>query len=114
METLYKKKKDQKRTYLMMIMQFFFLIFNDRFLSVIPSLYKGIYCEYLFELHWQVSAIQMCTHSICFYKLVDKKYSGCYLKTTELLDCALIGVFAVFKSNAVSTFSLELSMKNDQ
>ena len=68
-------------------------------------LYKGICCGYSFELHRQVSAIQMCTHSICFYKLVDKKYSSCNLKTTELPDCALIGVFAVFKSNAVSTFS---------
>ena len=83
-------KKDQKKTYLMMIM-WFFLIF----------LYKGICCGYSFELHWQVNAIQMSTHNICLYK-VDKKYTGCNLKTTELLDCALIGVYAVIRSNVVT------------
>ena len=36
----------------------------------------------------QVDAIQMSIHSICFYKVVEKKYTGCNLKTTELLDCA--------------------------
>ena len=35
------------------------------------------------------------------YKEVDKKYTGCNLKTTELLDCALIGVCAVIRSNTV-------------
>ena len=30
---------------------------------------------------------------------VDKKYTGCNLKTTELIDCALIGVCAVIRSN---------------
>ena len=41
-----------------------------------------------------VDAIQMCTHNIykCLYKEEDKKYTGCNLKTTELLDCALTGV----------------------
>ena len=37
-------------------------------------------------------AIQMSTHNICLYKKVKKKYIGCNLKTTEFLDCALIGV----------------------
>ena len=32
---------------------------------------------------------------------VDKKYTGCNLKTTELLDCALIGVCAVIRLNTV-------------
>ena len=63
--------------------------------------HKGIYCGYSFELHRQVDAIQMSTHNICLYKEVDKKYTGCNLKTTELLDCALIGVFAVIRSNTV-------------
>ena len=54
-----------------------------------------------FELHRQVDAIQMGTHNICLYKEVDKKYTGCNLKTTELLDCALIGVCAVIRSNTV-------------
>ena len=42
-----------------------------------------------------VDAIQMGTHNICLYKEVDKKYIGCNLKTMELIDCELIGVYAV-------------------
>ena len=41
---------------------------------------------------WQVDAIQMGIHNILLYKEEDKKYTGCYLTTTEMLDCALIGV----------------------
>ena len=48
-----------------------------------------------------VDAIQMGTHNICLYKETDKKYTVCNLKTTELLDCALIGVCAVIRSNTV-------------
>ena len=76
----------QKRTYLMMVMR----LFSD-------FLYKGICCgysfelhriccEYSIELHRQVDAIQMSTHNICLYKEIDKKYTGCNLKTTELLE----------------------------
>ena len=72
-------KKDQRRTYLMMLMQCFFG-FGFR----------------------QVDAILMGTHNICFYKEVDKMYTGCNLKTTELLDCALMGVCAVIRSNTVN------------
>ena len=54
-----------------------------------------------------VIAIQMSTHNICLHKKVDKKYTGCNLKTTELLDCALIGVCAVIRSNRVFTLSIE-------
>ena len=43
----------------------------------------------------------MSTHNICLYKEVKKKYTGCNLKTTEFLDCALIGVCAVIRSNTV-------------
>ena len=43
----------------------------------------------------------MSTHKICLYKEVDKKYTGCNLKTTKSLDCALIGVCAVIRSNTV-------------
>ena len=43
----------------------------------------------------------MSIHNICLYKEVKKKYSGCNLKTTEFLDCALIGVCAVIRSNTV-------------
>ena len=44
----------------------------------------------------------MSTDNISIYKEVDKKYTGCNLKITELLDCALIGVCAVIRSNTVS------------
>ena len=46
----------------------------------------------------------MSTHNICLYKEVKKKYIGCNLKTTEFLDCALIGVCAVIRSNTVIFF----------
>ena len=82
-------KKDQKTTYLMMIMRFF----SD-------FLYKCICCGYSFESHRQVDAIQMSTHNMCLYKKVDKKYTGCNLKT-GIVDCALIGVCAVNGSNTV-------------
>ena len=75
----------------MMIMRFFFSDF----------LYKGICCGYSFELHRQVDAIQMRTHNICLYKKVNKKFTGCNLKTTEFHECALIGVCAVIRSNTV-------------
>ena len=44
----------------------------------------------------------MSNHNICLYKEVKKKCTGCNLKTTEFLDCALIGVCAVIRSNTVS------------
>ena len=54
----------------------------------------------------QVDAIQMGTHNICLYKVVDKKYTGCNLKITELLDCVLTGVCAVIRSNTVFIWML--------
>ena len=39
-----------------------------------------------FDLHRQVDAIKMVTYNICLYKEADKKYTGCNLKNTELLD----------------------------
>ena len=64
-------------------------------------LYKSICCGYSFELHGQVDAIQMGIHNICLYKEVNKKYTGCNLKTTELLDCAVIGVCVIIRSNTI-------------
>ena len=64
-------------------------------------LYKSISCGHPFELHRQVNAIQTGTHNICLYKEVDKKYTGCNLKSTELLDCVLIGVCALIRLNPV-------------
>ena len=46
----------------------------------------------------------MGTHNIRLYKEVDKKYTGYNVKTTELLDCALIGVCAIIRSNMVLIF----------
>ena len=36
-----------------------------------------------------------------FYKEVDKKYTSYNPKTTELLDCSVIGVCAVIRLNTV-------------
>ena len=69
-------------------------------------LYKSICCGYSFELHWQIDAIQMGTHNICFYKEVDKKYTGVNLKTMELLDCTRIGVCTVIRSNMVCALKM--------
>ena len=49
----------------------------------------------------------MATHNICIYKEVDKKYARCKLKTTNLLDCALIGVCAIIRSNTVLSSALQ-------
>ena len=64
-------------------------------------LFKTIRCGYSLELHRQVDAIRMGTHNICLYKEVEKKYTGCKLRTTELLDRALIWIYAVIRSNTV-------------
>ena len=53
----------------------------------------------------------MSTHNICLYEEVDKKYTGCNLKTTELLDCALIGVCAVIRLNTVSVITRSAGSK---
>ena len=78
------------KDYLMMLLRFF----SD-------FLYKRICCGYSFELHQQVDAIQMGTRNICLYKEVNKTYTGCNLKTTEVLDCGLIGVCAIIRLNMV-------------
>ena len=44
------------------------------------------------------------THNICLYKNIDKKYTGCNLKTMVLLDCVCIRVRAVNRSNMVGKF----------
>ena len=47
---------------------------------------------FFLKAYVQVDAIQMGTHNLCIYKEVDKKYTGCNLKTTELLDCTYRGM----------------------
>ena len=83
----------------MMLMQCFCGLFSD-------FLYESICCGYSFELHRQVNAIQMGTHNICLYKEVDKTYTGCNLKTTELLDFVLIGICVVIRWNMVINLSM--------
>ena len=46
----------------------------------------------------------MSTDNICLCKVVERKYTCCNPKTTELLNCALIGVCAVIRSNTVYIF----------
>ena len=92
--TLKKKRsaKDSSNNAYAMFLSFFcFLLF----------LYENVCCWYSFELHRSVDAIQMGNHNICLYKEVDKKYTGCNLKTTELFACVLIGVYAVIRLNLV-------------
>ena len=73
-------KKDQKRTYLMMTMPFFLIFFIK---------------AYVVGTHLN------CIDNISLYKEVNKRYTDCHLKTTKFLDCALIGVCAVIRSNTV-------------
>ena len=47
----------------------------------------------------------MSTNNLCFYKGVDKMSTNSNLKTTKLLDCALLRVCAVIMSNTVITDS---------
>ena len=72
--------------------------------------YKESVCfGYSFELHRQIDAIQMGTLNICLFKEVDKNYTGCNLKTRELLDCGLIWVCAIIRLNMVCCeYSLDL------
>ena len=101
---LLKVKQDKQMTYLMVLTRcfvfFFFLIFFLKayivgtHLNCIDRSYAGTHSNC-------IDTIQMGTHNICLYKEVDKTYSGCNLKTTELLDCALIGVCALIRSNTV-------------
>ena len=92
-----------------MIMRFFFFFFF--FLIFFIK-------AYAVGTHQQVDAIQMSTHNICLYKEIDKKYTGCNLKTMELLECALEGVCVVIRSNTVDTRvfpeSLKMSLRDSQ
>ena len=81
---------------------FFFLIFSIRAYVVgthLNCIDKSVASTC--QLHRQVDAIQIGPHNICLYKEVNKKYTGCILKTMELLDCAVIGVYAVIRLDTV-------------
>ena len=85
---------------------FFFFVFFFFFFFVFFSdfLYERLCCGYPFELDREVDTIQKDTNNICLYKEVDRNYTGCNLKTTKLLDCALIRVCAVIRSNMAYKF----------
>ena len=94
-------KKDQKKD-----------LFDDDYVIVSDFLYKGICCGHSFELHRQGGCNSnkypqhmkgiCCGHSFELHQQeVKKNYTGCNLKTSEFLDCALIGVCAVIRSNTV-------------
>ena len=51
----------------------------------------------------------MGTYNIRLYKEADKKYTGCNLKTKELLDCVPIGVCVVIRLNMVFLQNISLS-----
>ena len=55
----------------------------------------------------------MGTHNICLNKEVDKKYTDCNLKITELLDCALIGACAVIRLTMVVLFARNLALYSE-
>ena len=52
----------------------------------------------------------MGAYNICLYKEADKKYTGCNLKTIELLDCVLIGVCVVIRLNTVEHLTLKFEL----
>ena len=82
-----------------------------RFIFFSDFLYNlGICCGYSFELHRQVDAIQMSTHNICLSKKVTKN-TVIGRKTTELIDCVLIGVCVVIRSNMVYLFEYSYYME---
>ena len=66
----------------MMFMQFFLIFF-------IKAYVVGTHLNCIDKLE----QFKWLTHNICLYKETDKKYIGCYLKSTELLDCAYRGLY---------------------
>ena len=46
--------------------------------------------------------------TICAHIKLDKKYTGCNLKTLELLNCALTGVCVVIRSNKVIKYCCKM------
>ena len=80
-------------TYAMLLLLLFFLIFLTKACVV------GSHLNCIDKS--KVDAIQMGIHNIFLSKEVGKKYTGCNLKTTLLLGCALIGVCAVIRSKTV-------------
>ena len=75
---------------------------------------KNICSWYSFELPRLVEAFQISTNYICFYKKKNRqKYTGCNLKTTKFLDCALIGACAVIRSITIFIMLLQTFKQAD-
>ena len=77
----------------MMLMRYYFLIFFIK--------------AYVVDNHLNCFDLSMSSHNIYFYKEVEKtfkKFTGCHLKTTKLLDCALIGACVIIRLNTVFKF----------
>ena len=88
------KKRSTKDLCNVFVCVFFFLR------SVFIKAYvMGTHLNCMDKLH--VNTIPMGIHIICLYKEIDKKYTGFKLKAMERLDCALLGVCAVIRSNMV-------------
>ena len=85
--------KDQRRTYLMTLMRCFLCVSPYFFIE-----------EYVVGTHLNCidKSIQFTwVPTTCLHKEVEKKYTGCNLKTMELFDCVLLGVCAVIRWNTV-------------
>ena len=91
----------------MMLMRCLFHFFNFFFIFHFFFI-KSICCRYPFELH-RLASTSRC--KLMQFKRVPttyafikkyKKYTGSNLKTTELLDCAPIGVCVAIRSNTVA------------
>ena len=85
-------KIDQQRIYMMMFMRFFFLL-----IFFIKAYVVGTHLNCInksMQFKWVPTTYAL-------NKEIDKKYTSCNLKTTELLNCGLIGVCAVIRLNTV-------------
>ena len=74
------------------------MILCDFFLVFIKAFVVGTHLNCI-DLSMQFKRVPT---TYAFIKKVDKKYTGCNLKTAELIDRALIGVCAVITANTVS------------
>ena len=70
---------------------------------------NSICCGYSFELHRLVDAIQMGTQNICLYKDVDKKYTGCNLKTCR----GMCGNYVEYGIQKISYFFLYIYFRTE-
>ena len=80
------KKKNRKGLIWWCLCDFFWFFLQTHMLWVIIWLSSTSRCN-----------LNVGTHNLYLYKEVDKKYTGCNLKTIDLLDCELIGICAIIR-----------------